>query len=166
MLHLGDNRLLDLSELFGLHLAQFLFRLREESLVTLPQIRRLFIVALQQEAQAPLTAHAHGESKYRIAKLLFGTQLTVEPRLNNLPQHRAVRRTGKLIVTRWDKDSGQRRVRAAACFLKDHILLFLNKHILITAPLVTVSTQLFANILRERFRLFFAHVPDNQKLWA
>ena len=63
----------------------------EKRLVTLPQIRWLFFVALQQEAHAPLTPHAHWEREHGIAQLFFGTQLIVEPRLYNLPQQRTIR---------------------------------------------------------------------------
>lgn len=49
--HLRDDGLLDLGKLIRLHGSQFSFRLREESLVTLPEISGLFIAALQQETQ-------------------------------------------------------------------------------------------------------------------
>ena len=134
--HLGDNRLLDLGKLFRLHGAQFCFRLREERLITLPQVSGLLVTALQKEAQPPLTAHIHRESEYRIAQLLFGAQLVVKPRLNNLTKHRTLGRAGKFVITDRDKHRGQRGIRAASRFFEDHVLLFLYQHILVTAPLI------------------------------
>ncbi len=96
----------------------------------------MFIAALQQETQPPLTADVHGERKDRVTKLLFCAQLIVEPRLNNLSQNGTLRRTGEFIIARRHKHGGQRGIRAVACFFENHILFFLNQHILVAAPLV------------------------------
>src|SRR5690606_32674075 len=120
-----------------LHGSQFCFRLREESLITLPEIRWLLVAALQQETEPPLTTHVHRKRKDRVAKLLFSTKLVIEPRLNNLSEHRTLRGAGKFVITCWDKYGGQRGVGTAPRFFENHILLFLNQHILVTAPFVT-----------------------------
>jgi hypothetical protein len=82
--HLAYHRLLDLRKLFRLHRPQLRFRGGEEGLERC-QRKAGCLSLLCSRKPIPTGAHVHREGKDRVAKLLFGTQLVIEPRLNNLP---------------------------------------------------------------------------------
>ena len=164
--HLTYHRLLDLRKLCRAHRPQFSFRGREEGLEALPEESRLFIAALQQEAHPPLAPDVHRESKHRVAKLLFGAQLVIEPRLNNLPEQGAGGGAAVFIHVRRGEDGGQRRIGAVTRFFKNRQLLTVDQDVFVATPLIAIRSQLLLDLTRHGGGLFGGEVANHQQLRA